>query len=151
MILKWGKPLLEIIKLVDGEIPSSSPQWTALDNPVEDSTQLETTEGDVIEATGEGGELVDAYIKASTYQLTFQLFAKRGAEKPIEDEDGVILDEYAIRLTPEDDTLPGFMLPKCRVSVVDTYNAADGERWQYTFRALKPTTGTMKQEYTKSA
>lgn len=149
MILKWGKPLLEIIKLVDGEIPSSSPQWTALDNPVQDSTQLATTEGDVAEANGEGGELVDAYVKASTYSLTFQLFAKKGSAKPIEDEDGVILDEYAIRLTPEDDTLPGFMLPKCRVSVVDTFTAADGERWQYTFRALKPTTGKMKQEYTK--
>lgn len=151
MILKWGKPLLEIIKLVDGEIPSSSPQWTALDNPKADTTTLETTEGDVVEANGEGGELVDAYIKASSYQLSFQLFAKRDAEKPIEDEDGVILDEYAIRLTPEDDTLPGFMLPKCRVSVVDSYTAADGELWQYTFRALKPTTGKMKQEYTKSA
>lgn len=151
MILKWGKPLLEIIKLVDGEIPSSSPQWTTLDNPKEDTTTLETTEGDVVEANGEGGELVDAYIKASSYQLSFQLFAKRDAEKPIEDEDGVILDEYAIRLTPEDDTLPGFMLPKCRVSVVDSYTAADGELWQYTFRALKPNTGKMKQEYTKSA
>ena len=150
MILKWGKPLLEIIKLVDGEIPSSSPQWTALDNRVLDSTQLETTEGDVTEANGEGGELVDAYVKASTYSLTFQLFAKKGSEKPIEDEDGVILDEYAIRLTPEDDTLPGFMLPRCRVSVVDTFTSADGERWQYTFRALKPTTGKMKQEYTKA-
>lgn len=142
--------MLEIIKLVDGEIPSSSPQWTALDNPVQGSTTLETDEGDVTEANGEGGELVDAYIAASTYRLSFQLFAKRDAEKPIEDEDGVILDEYAIRLTPEDDTLPGFMLPRCRVSVVDTYTAADGERWQYTFRALKPTTGAMKQEYTKS-
>lgn len=111
---------------------------------------METTEGDVTEANGEGGELVDAYIAASTYRLSFQLYAKRNAEKPIEDEDGVILDEYAIRLTPEDDTLPGFMLPRCRVSVVDTYTAADGERWQYTFRALKPTTGAMKQEYTKS-
>lgn len=142
--------MLEIIKLVDGEIPSSSPQWTALDNPVQGSTTLETDEGDVTEANGEGGELVDAYIAASTYRLSFQLFAKRDAEKPIEDEDGVILDEYAIRLTPEDDTLPGFMLPRCRVSVVDTYTAADGERWQYTFRALKPTTGAMKQEYIKS-
>lgn len=142
--------MLEIIKLVDGEIPSSSPEWTALDNPVQGSTTLETDEGDVTEANGEGGELVDAYIAASTYRLSFQLFAKRDAEKPIEDEDGVILDEYAIRLTPEDDTLPGFMLPRCRVSVVDTYTAADGERWQYTFRALKPTTGAMKQEYTKS-
>lgn len=142
--------MLEIIKLVDGEIPSSSPQWTALDNPVQGSTTLETDEGDVTEANGEGGELVDAYIAASTYRLSLQLFAKRDAEKPIEDEDGVILDEYAIRLTPEDDTLPGFMLPRCRVSVVDTYTAADGERWQYTFRALKPTTGAMKQEYTKS-
>lgn len=151
MILKWGKPLLEIIKLVDGEIPSSSPQWTALDNPKENTTTLGTTEGDVTEANGEGGELVDAYVKASSYQLTFQLFAKRDAEKPIEDNDGVILDEYAIRLTPEDDTLPGFMLPKCRVSVVDSYTAADGELWQYTFRALKPTTGAMKQKYTKSA
>ena len=118
--------MLEIIKLENGEIPSSSPTWIEIDNPVQDSTQLETTEGDVTEANGEGGELVDAYVKASTYQLTFQLFAKRGSEKPI------------------------FMLPRCRVSVVDTFSSADGERWQYTFRALKPNTGAMKQEYTKS-
>lgn len=150
MILKWGKPLLEIIKLENGEIPTSSPVWTEIDNPVQDSTQLETTEGEVTEANGEGGELVDAYVKASTYRLSFQLFAKRDSDKPIEDNDGVILDEYAIRLTPEDNTLPGFMLPKCRVSVVDTFTSADGERWQYSFRALKPKTGAMKQEYVKS-
>lgn len=151
MILTWGKPTLEICKLVDGEIPSSEPEWTKLDNPVEDSTQLNTEEGDTVEANGEGGELVDAYIKASVYSLVFQLFKKKGEEKPITDTDGVILEEYAIRLTPEDETLEGFMLPRCRVSVVDTYTSADGERWQYTFRALKPKTGTMKQAYTKSA
>lgn len=66
--------------------------WNVLDNPVEDSTRLTTTKGNVLEARGEGGELIDSYTRPSAYSVVFELYAKRGAEKPIEDEDGVVYD-----------------------------------------------------------
>ncbi len=148
--VKWGKPTLEICKLTNGEIPENA-TWDVLDNPVEDSTQLTTTKGNVLEARGEGGELIDSYTRPSAYSVVFELYAKRNAQKPIEDEDGVVKDEYAFRLTPEDSTLPGFILKKCSVNVEDTFAANIGEKWKYTFTALKPKTGKMKEVYTAGA
>lgn len=148
--VKWGKPTIEICQLENGEIPAEA-VWKKLDNPVEDSTQLTTTKGNVLEARGEGGELIDSYTRPSTYTVAFELFAKRGAEKPVEDADGVVKDEYAFRLTPEDSTLPGFILKKCSVTVEDTFAANIGEKWKYTFTALKPSTGNMKEAYTAGA
>lgn len=148
--LNWGNPTIEIVKLVDGELPSN-PTWTKLDTPAEGTTTLETTEGEKIEALDEGGAVVDTRKKKNKYSFKFSLFEKKGATKPIEDEDGVITDEYAIRVTPEDPTTNGFTLPKCSVSFQHTYSVADGGRWIYTFDALSPKTGKMLQPYTAGA
>ena len=145
-VINWGKPTIEIVKLENGAIPSS-PSWTKLDTPVEGTTTLETTEGEKTEALDEGGAVVDTRKKKNKYSLKFSLFEKKGKEKPIEDEDGVITDEYAIRVTPEDSSTPGFILKKCSVSVQYTYNAADGGRFAYTFDALTPDQGKMLERY----
>lgn len=146
-VINWGKPEIEIVKLENGAIPSS-PSWTKLDTPVEGTTTLETTEGEKTEAIDEGGAVVDTRKKKNKYSLKFSLFEKKGKEKPIEDEDGVITDEYAVRITPEDPTTPGFMLKKCSVSFQYTFSAAEGGRWAYTFDALAPDEGKMLERYT---
>ena len=146
-VLSWGKPLLEICKLEDGVIPVS-PVWIKIDTPVQDSTKLDPAEGTKREALEEGGAVVDSFREKSKLTLTFDLFAKVGFNKPIEDEDGVITDNYAIRLTPQDPLTRGFILPNCTVSVGDSFSSADGEKWTYTFDALKPLDGgTMKRDY----
>jgi hypothetical protein len=143
-VLSWGKGLLEIALLGANDEPGA---WTAIDTPKEDSSQMTTEKGDKIEALEEGGGVVDAKYKKSKYSFVFQLFAKKGKTKPIVDEDGVILANYAIRLTPEDPATEGWLMEKTNVSVVDTWSSADGKLWEYTFEGLVPKTGTILKQY----
>lgn len=150
-VLTWGEPVLEICELDDkGAIPSS-PTWKELPEIVQGTAQLSTEDGEVTEALDEGGAIVDSRTKKSKYSFACELFVKKGDTKPIEDEDGVVTKNYAIRLTPEDSTLKGWILPKTSVSVKTTWSSTDGTRWAYTFKGLKPATGTILQEYTKGS
>lgn len=145
-VLSWGKPTVEFA-VSDGSTTPSS--WTAFGAIVNGTTQLETTEGQLIEATEEGGNVVDSRREKNKYRLSLELFVTKGGTKPIADVDGLITQNYAVRLTPEDPECPGFMIPKANVSVVETYTSADGMRWRYIFDAIKPSTGALLQPYTK--
>ena len=143
-VLTWGEPKVEISKLVSG----SPVTWTELEEIQQNSAQLTTEEGDTTDALDEGGDIVDSRRGKNRYTFTFALFRKRGDTKPIVDEDGVITDEYAIRLTPEDATLTGWKMLRCKVSVAESWTSADGSLWTYTFRGLKPTSGNTLTDYT---
>jgi hypothetical protein len=146
-VLKWGKPKIEIAKIKDdGEFDA----WTVINTPKQGTTQLATEKGNKTEALEEGGGVVDARYDKNKYSLTFQLFAKKGATKPIEDADGIILDNYGVRVTPEDSSNPGNIMEKTSVSVVTTFNAEDGELWEYTFEGLSPATGAILKPYVPS-
>jgi hypothetical protein len=147
-VLSWGKPKVEI-GLV-GPNGSEPTQWKVLPEIVADSTQLTSEAGEKIEATEEGGGIVDSRRKANTYSLALTLFVKKGDEKPIADIDGIIEGNYAVRLTPEDPTTEGFVMDKTAVSVTETWNSADGKRWAYTFDGLKPKSGAVLKPYTAS-
>lgn len=148
-VLSWGKPTVEFTKS-EGGAPGTSAVWTAMPEIVEGTAQLETTEGELIEATQEGGAVVDSRRKANKYKFSVELFVKKGDTKPIDDVDGIISDNYAVRVTPEDDECEGFQFDNSNVSVVETWNAADGKRWKYTFDAIKPKTGALNKPYTKA-
>lgn len=144
-VISWGKPKIEIAKLDSSGTPGA---WTEVDTPKQDSTQLTTEKGDKKEALEEGGGVVDAKYNKSKYSLVYQLFAKKGSTKPIADDDGVVLDNYAVRITPEDPTVPGWIMPKTNVSVVDTWSAEEGQLWEYTHDGLVPDGGgKILQEY----
>lgn len=149
-VITWGKPK----KIEYSELDAVTGQpttWSQFDNPVEGTTSLETTVGETTDAYAEGHELIDRKKSASTYELRFQLYIKRNFTKPIVDVDGVVTKNYAIRLTPEDDTLPGYLMPKCSVGCTETWSSADGGRIEYTFTALKPDDDSkMLQPYTAS-
>lgn len=146
-LLTWGKPKIEIVKIgADGSAPEE--EWKETDNPVENTTKLNTEQGDKKEAKAEGGEIVDVRVGKSKYTLEFELYAAKGKTKPIEDEDGVVLDNYAVRLTPEDASLPGFIIDNASVSVIDTFDTENGTKWKYTFNALKPKAGKILKSYT---
>lgn len=147
-ILSWGKPTVEFTESVAGA-PSAS--WTEMPEIVEGTSTLETTEGELIEATQEGGAVVDSRRKANKYKFSVELFVKKGDKKPIDDVDGVIAKNYAVRVTPEDPECEGFIFDNSNVSVVETWNAADGKRWKYTFDAIKPATGALNKPYVKEA
>jgi hypothetical protein len=148
-VLSWGKPKLEILLLVDGKIPAT-PVWVALDVPVENTTKLTPEKGTRREAKEEGGGIIDIKTEKSKYMLEFELFAKKGASKPIVDNDGIIIGNYAIRLTPEDVSMAGFLIEKGSVSVEDTWDSENGGKWKYAFEAMKPVSGNMVKPYTQA-
>ncbi len=137
-VISWGIPNI-FVKDLNG--PQSEKPWTKLPTPVEDSTQLETTKGDKIEAKIEGGENEDVRIKRSTYALMLNIRKAKNRAAPIPSVDGVVEHHYAVMLQPEDPTCPGFSIDLSTVSVVDSYNAADGAMWEIQFDALKPERG----------
>lgn len=146
-VLSWGKPKVEVAPYVNGALPST-PTWSQLSEIKEGTCQLETELGDKNEALEEGGGVVDVRYGASKYTLTLSLFIKKGLSKPIADADGVVTNNYAVRLTPEDTAAHGFILSKCAVSLQETWSSADGGLWVYTFSALKPASGNMLEAYT---
>lgn len=113
--------------------------------------QTDDNRGNEKEATEEGGDVVDTRRGKNKYVFELEIFVKKGDEKPIEDEDGVIVDNYAVRLTPEDEACEGFLIENATVSVTESWSSADGKLWKYTFDAKKPETGKTLKPYTKSA
>lgn len=142
MKLKWGKPKLQILELnEDGTFPAS-PVWVDLPSPKQDTTNLTPTKGTKNEATAEGGGIVDARYDANKNEVTFDLFATKGASKPIFDVDGVVAKNYALRIIPEDATQSGYQMDYCSVNVQDVFTPKDGGLWRYTFDVLKPLDGS---------
>lgn len=145
-VISWGKPKIEIAPFVNGALPEI-PVWTELPVSKENSSQLTTTKGNKSEAKGEGGETVDVRYAKNQYSFATELFVKVGDTRPIQDADGVVAVNYAVRLTPEDVTAEGFLFDKALVSVEETWTSTDGKLLKYTFDALKPATGVMCKPY----
>ena len=145
-VLSWGKPTVEFGKSTAG---AQATNWETMPEIVENTAQLNTTEGAIVEATEEGGNVVDSRRPASKFQFLLEVFVKKGDSMPIEDnEDGLIIDNYSVRLTPEDPECEGFVIDKANVSVVRTWTSADGMRLRYIFDAIKPKTGKTLKPYT---
>lgn len=144
--LNWGKPKIEIGKL--GENDAAPTSWIEVDNPVKDTTTLETQDGEVQEAEGEGGELVDVKVAANKYTFSFELFVKKGVNLPVADVDGKVEGFYAMRLTPEDETCAGIQFAKSVITAKDTYTAKDGQHKPYVMRVLNAQTGSTILPYT---
>lgn len=148
MAVSWGKPTIEIVKYENGAMPES-PVWKELPTPVENTTKLTTEKGDKKEAKIEGGEVIDVKVNKNKYTLELELYVTRNFTPPIPDVDGVIADNYAVRVTPEDPTLEGVLIDKAAVSVEKTWDSEIGGKLKYTFEALKPATGAMAKPYIK--
>lgn len=146
MDITWGKPLVEYGK---HDTTGATTTWDVMPIQEEDTVNLSTEKGNAYELWGEGHELVARKVGASKFILELDIFIDKGEEKPIPDVDGVIEGTYGVRLTPEDDTLTGFLMPACAVEVEETWSSAKGSMVKYTFTALKPKTGNMFQPYKK--
>lgn len=144
--LNWGKPKIEIGLL--GASDAAPTSWIELDNPVKDTTQLNTTEGETQEAEGEGGELVDFKQGANRYEFDFTLFKKKGVDWPVTDVDGKIAGFYAMRLTPEDSSVPGIQFAKSVMTCGESYTVKDGEQRQYKMHVINAASGSTINPYT---
>ncbi|EJW96425.1 hypothetical protein EVA_15468 [gut metagenome] len=108
---------------------------------MENSTKLTPTKGKKMEAKIEGGENEAVKYGANTYTLEFEIRIGKGRKKPIEDVDGVIDGEYALKLQPEDKTVEGLKIDRSSLSVEETYDTENGTKLKYTVDVLKPETG----------
>ncbi len=134
--ISWGQPKIEVMKL--GTEPG---EWQEFATPVEGTTQLTTTQGDKMEAKIEGGENEAVKYKKNTYQLAFNVRQVPERTDPIVDNDGIVTDEYAVRVTPENPEALGVQIDRSSVNVQKTYDAENGLVKVYTFDVLKPETG----------
>lgn len=148
-LLSWGKCKIETTPSVNGE-PGADASWTALDTPKEDTTKINPTAGTEKTATEEGGDVVDYKRGKNTYTLEFDLFVKKGVERPFTDDDGVISGEHCFRITPEDETCEGAQIDRSVVSVEESYSTADGKLLHYVAKCLKPKAGKTIKPYTKA-
>lgn len=147
--LSWGLPAIEISKIGANGSPTT---WIRLPfDPVENSTKLTPTKGNKMEAKVEGGENEAVKYKKNTYVFEFEMRAAKGRSKPIEDADGVINDEYAVRLIPEDPTVEGILIDRSQPSVEETFDAENGKKWKYSFDVLKPSAGNQVKPYLAQA
>lgn len=145
--LTWGKPTVEIAPYVNGALPAV-PTWTALPDLRQDSAKLTPTKGTKLEAIAEGGDTIDVKYQKNKFSFDCEVFVQKDAVKPITDVDGVIDTNYAIRLTPEDNTLTGWQLDKTYVTVETSWTSKDGTMLKYSFEGLKPAAGGILKEYT---
>lgn len=136
--VNWGKP-----KIMYKDLDVTDGKWKVMPTPVEDSTELTTTQGDAMEAPIEGGELEDKKYKDSTYSLAMNIRKLKDRVAPIETHNGVTDHHYALALQPEDPTCQGFLIDNASVACEDAYTAADGATWNYTFEPLKPDSGDL--------
>lgn len=136
--ISWGKPTIMLGKITSaGTAPTT---WVEEFTPVEDSAKLTPTTGDEMKAPVEGGGLEDYKRKKTTYVFEYEVRKTKGREVKIPSVNGVVADEYSVQLIPEDATCPGFLIDRSAVSVEDTWSAADGAKWKFTFNVLDATT-----------
>lgn len=144
-VLSWGKCVINHATSING-VPANA--WGGLDTPKEDTTKLSTTAGSDMTATQEGGNYVDAKNNKSTYQLEFDLFVKKGKDRPLLDDDGNIPGEHAWRIIPFDKLCEGIQIDRSVVRVEESFSTADGKMLHYVIRVLKPKSGKSIKQYT---
>lgn len=139
-VLTWGIGSLEHKESVGGE-PKAEGAWDKIDIPTQDSLKVETKEGETIEAKDEAGNVVDSRTTPSSYEITFDLFVKKGVALPFTDKDGIIDGEHAFRYIPEDPTCEGWQADRTTVSSTILFSTKEGAKYRYKVKVLKPKTG----------
>ena len=103
--------------------------------------------GDKKEMKIEGGEVIATRYGKNSYSFECEIPVGANSSKPIDDEDGIIHDEYAIRLTPENEDAQGWLMEKTNVSCEDTWDSESGLKWKYSFDGTKPSSGAICKPY----
>lgn len=147
-VLSWGKCKIETTPSTNG---APTDAWKVLDTPKEDTTNVTPTAGTETTATEEGGDVVDVRYGKTTYELQFDIFVKKGKERPFEDNDGLISGEHAFRITPEDEECEGCQIDRSVVRCEESFTTADGKMLHYVAKCLKPASGKTLKPYTAGA
>lgn len=132
----WGKPSIFL-----KDLEAADAKWFKIPTPAEDTTTLEGTKGDKLEANIEGGEPEDVKYNKNKYVFNYSIRALEGREMPVQHDEGVVLHQYAVALQPENPASLGFMIDKSAISVLDGYTPDGGVVWQYSHDVLVPDSG----------
>ena len=136
VILSWGKCWIYVKKVAE-----EASKYIKFPVPVENSTQLNTTQGTKQEAKIEGGENEAVRYGRNTYALVSQVRIAANRLKPLADSDGKISGMYEVIVSPEDASAIGIKIDSAVVSCVTSYTSQDGLIAEYTFDAVKPAKG----------
>ena len=158
--VSWGAPTLEFMKLSTSVTTPPSGAWTGQTGYVkiegtvllEDSSQLNTTEGENKTLRNEKGENVDSKQMPASYQFQTSVIKKKGETvvatgfAPV---NGVVAGDWAMRLIPEDPETTGFIFRKCSIACSKGWNADQGALDNITVNGLVPNAAAGDSEICK--
>lgn len=125
------------------DIEDESAKWLRVPTPVQNSTQLNPTQGEKQEAKVEGGDNEDVIYGRNNYSAVMQIRRTSNRDMPIKHIDGTVAHNYAMACIPRGgkEGVPGFYIPNSSVQVQDSFTTTDGGTDLYTFDALAPDDG----------
>lgn len=147
--VSWGAPTLEFIKLNSASAVPPEGEWkeqpgyVKIDGGVllEDSSQLNTSEGETKSLRNEKGEDVDRKQMPASYSFVTSVIKKKGetvVQSGFSPVNGVVAGDWAMRLVPEDPETAGFIFRKCSISVSKGWSADQGSLDNLTVNGLVP-------------
>lgn len=138
LVLAWGKCTVYVKKNV-----TSSTTFNKEPEIVENSTNLEPTQGKTLEAPVEGGALQAFKQLENRYLLKYQLRVASGVKSNIEHSNGVVADNYSVAIVPENEAAYGVLIENASVSVLDNqFNSEAGIVDEFQFTPLLPDDGS---------
>ena len=156
-------PTIKIIKVTAGT-PVQETDWASAkelsgDILLQNSSALNTSEGEVMTVKNEKGVDVDRKQMPASYTFATSVIRKKGdttwttIRTFLNLTNGVSTDLFAIRLIPEDPQAVGFQFLKCTASMTKGWNAEQGALDIISFSGIEPD-GTDKeicQDYSASS
>ena len=167
-VVSWGAPTLQFVPVTAGGSAPSSSKWTNAitgfieipgDELLENSSQLNTTAGEKKELRNEKGVVVDSKQMPASYQFTSSIIKKKSAAAyptTFSAVNGVVTQNYAMRLIAEDPMTPGFEMRMTAITFSKSWSADQGALDVITVDGVEPNfTGDADKEickdYTQSA
>ena len=128
----WGKPTIQVASpdATGKTIPTTGLQTIA--SIKENSTKLETQEGEKKELKGEGGITLDVRRGASSSTLTTEVFLLKDDVLP----QLLKTQTVSVVVTPEDKTTVGLFIPMATVSVSQLWSTEEGAAVKVTFEPV---------------
>lgn len=136
MVLSWGECDAYVKK-------AGETTYKKEPKPVDQSTTVEPSEGEKLEAKTEGGKLEAAMQLANSYLAKYQLRVAESKNSNITHVNGVVDGDFSLAIVPKNKAAIGIIIDRASVNVLDnTFNSKEGIVDEYRFTVLEPTDGT---------